>query len=68
MRTLLKFYKALISPVFKYLFGGGCIYAARGEMSCSEYFVYAMEKYGIFRGGLKAIKRMLKCNPWSQDK
>lgn len=31
--------------------------------TCSEYAVLAIEKYGVFRGGLKAAWRILRCNP-----
>ena len=33
--------------------------------SCSEYALQAIEKYGIFKGSLKALKRVLKCHPLS---
>ena len=33
--------------------------------SCSEYTKQAIEKYGVFRGGIYGIKRILKCNPFS---
>ena len=34
--------------------------------SCSEYCVQAIEKYGVFKGVLKGIKRILRCNPFSE--
>ncbi len=34
--------------------------------SCSEYGVQAIQKYGVFRGGLMASWRILRCNPWSR--
>lgn len=34
--------------------------------SCSEYGVQAIRKYGIFKGGLMAGWRVLRCNPWSK--
>jgi putative membrane protein insertion efficiency factor len=33
--------------------------------SCSSYAIEAIEKYGLFFGGLKAIKRILRCHPFS---
>ena len=30
----------------------------------SEYAVLAIEKYGVFKGGFLATKRILRCNPW----
>ncbi len=34
--------------------------------TCSEYGYQAVEKYGLFKGGLMALWRILKCNPFSQ--
>ena len=31
---------------------------------CSEYSKQVLEKYGLFKGCLLSIKRLLKCNPW----
>lgn len=33
--------------------------------TCSEYGYSAIEKFGIFKGNYLAIKRVLKCNPWT---
>lgn len=29
--------------------------------SCSEYAILALKKYGVFIGGIKAIRRLLRC-------
>lgn len=34
--------------------------------TCSEYARQAIEKYGAIKGCLLAIKRILKCNPFSK--
>lgn len=34
--------------------------------TCSQYAVMAIEKYGAVRGSLKAIRRILRCNPLSK--
>ncbi len=34
--------------------------------TCSEYMVQAVRKYGIVRGGLMGVWRILRCNPWSR--
>ena len=34
--------------------------------TCSEYAIEAIETYGAFRGGIMAIKRILRCNPFSK--
>ena len=59
---LIHFYQKIISPMLKYLFGVQC----RFYPTCSEYAVLAIEKYGVFRGGLKAVKRLARCNPFCE--
>lgn len=34
--------------------------------SCSQYAVLAIKKYGAVKGSLKAIWRLLRCNPFSK--
>lgn len=34
--------------------------------SCSTYMLEAIQKYGIIRGGLKGLWRILRCNPFSK--
>ncbi len=34
--------------------------------TCSQYGVEAISKYGIIRGGIKTIWRVLRCNPWNK--
>lgn len=31
--------------------------------TCSEYTKQAIEKYGAFKGCIKGLKRILRCNP-----
>lgn len=33
--------------------------------SCSEYSVTAIRRYGILRGLVLSVWRLLRCNPWS---
>ncbi|MBF0252879.1 MAG: membrane protein insertion efficiency factor YidD [Candidatus Omnitrophica bacterium] len=54
----LKFYKRNISP----LFIGTC----RFYPSCSAYAIEAIERQGITKGGFKAMKRVLRCHPFSK--
>ena len=54
---LIRFYQKYISSAF----GKRCVYYP----SCSEYTRQAVDKYGIIKGNLLGIKRILKCNPWS---
>ena len=50
-------YQRLISPAL----GPRCKY----EPSCSRYAVEAIRRYGILRGLVLAVWRVLRCNPWS---
>ena len=34
--------------------------------TCSEYTKQAIIKYGVLRGSLKGIKRILRCNPFNK--
>jgi len=34
--------------------------------SCSQYTIDALEKYGVVRGVLMGIWRILRCNPFSK--
>lgn len=34
--------------------------------TCSEYTKQAIEKYGVFKGSIKGIWRILRCNPFSK--
>jgi putative membrane protein insertion efficiency factor len=50
-------YRRLISP----LMPPRCKY----EPSCSAYAAQAVREYGILRGLVLAVWRVLRCNPWS---
>lgn len=39
--------------------------ACRFYPSCSEYSYLAIAKYGFFRGGWLAVKRIARCNPFN---
>jgi hypothetical protein len=56
---LIRIYQWVISP----LFPSSC----RFNPTCSVYAIDAITKFGIFKGGLLAIKRILKCNPWGES-
>ncbi|HIT71747.1 MAG TPA: membrane protein insertion efficiency factor YidD [Candidatus Scatovivens faecipullorum] len=55
---LINFYQKKISPYLK----TSCKYYP----TCSEYTKQAIEKYGVVKGILKGIKRILRCNPFSK--
>ncbi|MBL7141766.1 membrane protein insertion efficiency factor YidD [Patescibacteria group bacterium] len=33
--------------------------------TCSEYAFQAINKYGLLKGGFKALRRVFRCHPWS---
>ena len=55
---LIRFYQKHISP----LKSTKCPYYP----TCSNYGLDAIEKYGALTGGLLAIWRILRCNPFSK--
>ena len=34
--------------------------------TCSRYAIEAIEKHGAFKGGILAVWRILRCNPFSK--
>lgn len=54
--ALVKFYRAAISPYRR-----PC---CRYYPTCSQYALEALEKYGTFKGGWLAFRRILRCNPF----
>jgi putative membrane protein insertion efficiency factor len=53
----IRLYQLLISPAL----GPRCKY----EPSCSAYAVSALRRFGVFRGAILAVWRILRCNPFS---
>ncbi len=33
--------------------------------SCSSYAAAAVARYGVWRGGMLAVRRLLRCHPWN---
>jgi len=62
MTTFFKAYKLTLSPILTALFGKGCRY----EPTCSVYADEAIQKHGILKGGILAIKRFFRCHPFSK--
>ncbi len=38
--------------------------ACRFSPTCSQYAIEALERFGVIKGGLLAVWRILRCNPW----
>jgi putative membrane protein insertion efficiency factor len=52
---LVKAYKKYISPILPK--------SCRFYPTCSEYAMGAINKYGVLKGSIKSIYRILRCNP-----
>ena len=52
-------YQYLVSPFL----GQNCRYTP----SCSEYAQTAVMRFGVFKGGWIAIKRIVSCHPWGHS-
>jgi len=55
---IIKLYQKTISP----LFPPSC----RFYPTCSEYAIQALTKYGIIKGTIKSVWRVLRCNPFNK--
>ncbi len=53
---LLRAYKWALSPLL--------LPACRYVPTCSEYAMEAVDRYGVLRGGLMALWRVLRCHPF----
>ena len=53
---LIRFYQACFSPAMPS--------TCRFHPSCSAYAFEAVEKWGVGKGGLLALRRLLRCRPW----
>ena len=55
---LIGIYKRFLSPFLP----PACKYVP----TCSEYAADAIGRYGLLRGGWLAVRRLLRCNPFSR--
>ncbi|MEE4608671.1 MAG: membrane protein insertion efficiency factor YidD [Desulfobacteraceae bacterium] len=55
-KTLIRLYQYLVSPVLPP--------TCRFTPTCSQYAYEAVSRYGVTRGGLMAVKRLLRCHPF----
>ncbi|MBM3208742.1 membrane protein insertion efficiency factor YidD [Candidatus Shapirobacteria bacterium] len=64
---LIRFYQKHLSfdsGLFKALFLTDKV--CRFRPTCSEYTYQAIEKYGILRGSLLGLRRIIRCHPWNK--
>ena len=57
---MIRFYRKVISPTRP-----PC---CRFIPTCSAYALEAIEKYGAWKGGFPALRRILRCNPFHRQK
>jgi uncharacterized protein len=55
---LVRLYRVFLSPFF----GGACKFYP----SCSRYGYEAIAKHGAWRGSVLAVKRLLRCRPFTK--
>lgn len=53
---LVRFYQVAISPLKPP--------TCRFSPTCSTYALEALKKYGLFKGGRLALRRIMRCHPW----
>ena len=58
MLALIRLYQRVLSP----LLGANC----RVQPTCSGYASEAIERFGPWKGGWLAAKRIARCHPWSE--
>ena len=54
---LIRAYRKIVSP--------NKIPCCRFTPTCSQYALEAIEKYGALKGGYLAVRRILRCHPFS---
>ena len=54
--AVIKAYQYFISPML----GPRC----RFHPSCSDYALEAVRIHGTWKGGIMALRRLLRCHPW----
>ncbi len=55
---LIRLYQKVISPMFPP--------SCRFYPTCSNYAIDSLNKYGVLKGGIKAVWRILRCNPFNK--
>ncbi|MGA8878950.1 MAG: membrane protein insertion efficiency factor YidD [Candidatus Korobacteraceae bacterium] len=58
VQFVLRMYKRFVSPMLPH--------SCRFVPTCSEYAMEAVERHGVLRGSLLAIRRLLRCHPFAR--
>lgn len=56
---IIRIYRKFLSPLKGH---ATCIYTP----TCSQYAIEALEKYGVLKGSLLSVWRILRCNPFAK--
>ncbi len=64
MKKLTGKFFILLIHVYKYTLSPFLGQSCRYTPTCSTYSIEAIKKYGPFKGGWMALKRIGSCNPW----
>lgn len=54
---LIKFYRYFISPIL--------LPSCRFMPTCSEYSLEAIKEFGVLKGGIMSLRRILRCHPFN---
>lgn len=57
--ALIRVYQFAIAPMLQ----GRCRYLP----TCSHYALEAIEHHGAIKGGMLAVRRLLRCHPWGGE-
>lgn len=60
--VLISFYQNILSPLLHQLLGTKTM--CRYSPTCSQYAKQMIEKHGVLKGSIFAIKRFLSCQPF----
>lgn len=61
----LNFYKKFLSPLLP-IFLSSSFLGCRFYPSCSDYASEALRQYGLMKGFMLSLKRLLRCHPFSR--
>ncbi|MFA5130559.1 MAG: membrane protein insertion efficiency factor YidD [Patescibacteria group bacterium] len=65
-QSLIRLYQKTLSPDHGWFSWSRKFPRCKYYPTCSQYAHDAIGKYGVIRGGVKSIWRMMRCNPWSK--
>lgn len=67
LRKAWRAYRVVLFPFLNALSGGGHHQSCRHQPTCSEFAVTVIEERGWLKGLWPAMRRILRCSPWSSQ-